>query len=80
MDAARFDVFELWAARTSHPPFFRDGKLIVQGGEYNFCNPAETTLGAIYDPVANSWTSVAAPGGWSCIGDGESVVLDEGPT
>jgi hypothetical protein len=55
-----------------------DGKLIVQGGEYNFCNPAETTLGAIYDPAANSWTSVAAPSGWSSIGDAESVVLENG--
>ena len=27
-----------------------DGKLIINGGEYNFCKTAETTLGAIYDP------------------------------
>ena len=41
-----------------------DGKLIVNGGEYNFCIGAETNLGAIYDPIANSWTAVSAPSGW----------------
>ena len=30
-----------------------DGRYIVEGGEYNFGNPAWTKLGAIYDPVAN---------------------------
>ncbi len=54
-----------------------DGKLIVNGGEYNFCNSQETNLGAIYDPVANSWTSVTGPG-WSQIGDAQSVVLSNG--
>ncbi|MBV8066451.1 MAG: hypothetical protein JO113_00635 [Candidatus Eremiobacteraeota bacterium] len=55
-----------------------DGKLIVNGGEYNFCNGAETTLGAIYDPVANTWASVSPPSGWSEIGDAQSVVLNNG--
>ncbi len=55
-----------------------DGKLIVNGGEYNFCNGAETNLGAIYDPVANSWTAVTGPSGWGQIGDGQSVVLTNG--
>ncbi len=56
-----------------------DGKLIVNGGEYNFCgNPVETNLGAIYDPVANKWTAVSAPSGWSTIGDGQSTVLENG--
>ncbi len=55
-----------------------DGKLIVNGGEYNFCAGAETPLGAIYDPVANSWTAVSAPSGWSEIGDGQSAVLSNG--
>jgi hypothetical protein len=55
-----------------------DGKLIINGGEYNFCNTAETTLGAIYDPVANTWTSVTPPSGWSQIGDASSVVLSNG--
>ena len=55
-----------------------DGKVLVNGGEYNFCNGDETPLGAIYDPVANSWTSVSAPSGWSRIGDAQSVVLTNG--
>jgi len=55
-----------------------DGRLIVEGGEYNFFNPTETTLGAIYDPVANSWSSVSPPSGWSKIGDAQSVVLTNG--
>ncbi len=57
-----------------------DGKLVVNGGEYNSasCNPVETNLGAIYDPVANKWTAVTGPSGWSEIGDAQSVVLDDG--
>jgi hypothetical protein len=55
-----------------------DGKLIVNGGEYNFCHSAETTLGAIYDPVADAWTAVSPPSGWGQIGDGQSVVLNNG--
>jgi hypothetical protein len=55
-----------------------DGKLIINGGEYNFCNPVETTLGAIYDPVANTWTPVSPPSGWGRIGDAQSTVLDNG--
>jgi hypothetical protein len=35
-------------------------------------------LGAIYDPVADAWTPVSAPSGWSSIGDSESVVLANG--
>jgi hypothetical protein len=38
----------------------------------------ETNRGAIYDPVADSWTSVPAPSGWSQIGDAQSVVLPDG--
>jgi hypothetical protein len=55
-----------------------DGKLIVNGGEYNFCVQHETTLGAMYDPVADKWTAVTGPSGWSSIGDGQSAVLTDG--
>jgi hypothetical protein len=55
-----------------------DGRLIINGGEYNFCSPVWTTLGAIYDPLADSWTPVAPPSGWTTIGDAESVVLANG--
>ncbi len=55
-----------------------DGKLIVNGGEYNFCKTTETTLGAIYDPVANTWTPVSPPSGWPKVGDAQSAVLSNG--
>jgi hypothetical protein len=57
-----------------------DGRVIVEGGEFNYgTNPPEsTTLGAIYDPISNTWTSVPPPPGWCCIGDAQSVVLANG--
>ncbi|MEO6835972.1 MAG: kelch repeat-containing protein [Candidatus Tumulicola sp.] len=55
-----------------------DGKLIVNGGEYNFGSQVETTLGAIYDPPKNAWTNVSPPSGWSTIGDATSAVLANG--
>jgi hypothetical protein len=55
-----------------------DGKMEINGGEYNFFQGTETNLGAIYDPVANAWTSVSAPSGWAKIGDASSVVLEDG--
>jgi hypothetical protein len=56
-----------------------DGKLIINGGEYNFCGqPVETKLGAIYDPVANTWTPVTGPSSWGEIGDAQSAVLPNG--
>jgi Big-like domain-containing protein len=58
----------------------KDGKVVIQGGEYN-CNPGCSAVwqskGAIYDPVANTWTSTVAPA-TSNIGDAESVVLPDG--
>ncbi len=55
-----------------------DGRVIVEGGEYNFGNFAESTQGAIYDPVANSWTTVSPPAGWTFMGDSPGVVLADG--
>lgn len=56
-----------------------DGRVIIMGGEYNGTGTEVwTNLGAIYDPVANTWTAVSAPSGWSEIGDAESVVLADG--
>ncbi|MGH6889960.1 MAG: hypothetical protein ACREHF_12325 [Rhizomicrobium sp.] len=60
-----------------------DGRVIVNGGEYNASNNScgggtWTNKGALYDPVKDSWTSVAAPAGWSQIGDAESVILPNG--
>lgn len=69
-----------------------DGRVIIQGGEYNAAcsanNPVWVNQGAIYDPVANSWSAVSPPSGWgsnTCgasltdpIGDAQSIVLPDG--
>jgi hypothetical protein len=55
-----------------------DGKIEINGGEYNFFHGAETTLGAIYDPLADTWTSVTGPSGWTQIGDASSVLFEDG--
>jgi len=55
-----------------------DGRLIVEGGEYNFFVPENNTRGAIYDPIANIWTPVEPPPSWCCIGDAQSIVLADG--
>jgi hypothetical protein len=52
-----------------------DGRVIVEGGEYDGCAAVRTNKGAIYDPPTNKWTSVSPPSGWSTIGDAQSVVL-----
>ncbi len=57
-----------------------DGKVIIQGGEYNCtsgCASDWQSKGALYDPAANTWTSTTAPTK-SNIGDAESVVLPNG--
>ena len=71
-------------AGLSYAPLFfgsqviADGRLTVIGGEYNFDVAVWTTQGAIYDPVADSWTNVAPPSGWVNTGDAQSVNLANG--
>lgn len=88
-DSAGSYVNGTWAQLASLPsgyaPLFYasavlpDGRLIVEGGEYNVSgSAAETNLGAIYDPVADTWTSVAPPSAWANIGDAPSAVLANG--
>ena len=55
-----------------------DGRVVVEGGEYNVTSQAETNLGAIYNPATNSWTSISPPSGWTHIGDAQSAVLSSG--
>jgi len=52
-----------------------DGRVLIEGGEYNSGAFVLTNKGAIYDPKANTWTSVAPPTAWTTIGDSPSVVL-----
>jgi len=77
-----------WSAMASMPAGYRplyfasavlaDGRVVVEGGEYNNLSEVETNKGAIYDPTTNSWTAITAPSGWTHIGDGQSVVLPDG--
>jgi hypothetical protein len=55
-----------------------DGRYIIEGGEYNLGMAVWTNLGAIYDPVKNTWTAVNPPSGWSTIGDAQSAILNNG--
>lgn len=55
-----------------------DGRMLVEGGEYLGGTPTWTNKGAIYNPVRNSWQSVAPPGGWNNIGDAQGIVLANG--
>ncbi len=56
-----------------------DGRVLIEGGEYNLGGPFSlTNQGAIYDPVADSWTEVAPPPGWDYIGDASSIVMPNG--
>jgi hypothetical protein len=55
-----------------------DGRVVVEGGEYNQYGGNFTRLGAIYDPVADAWTNVNPPSGWNSIGDASTVVLNNG--
>jgi hypothetical protein len=76
-----------WSAAASIPfysPLFfgsavlPDGRLLVEGGEYNHLNPVWTNMGAIYDPKTNSWKQVFPPAGWTSIGDAQGVILNNG--
>ncbi len=61
-----------------------DGRVVVEGGEYLGGSFALTNKGAIYDPVANTWTMLTPPtsGGspniYQCIGDAPATVLADG--
>jgi hypothetical protein len=55
-----------------------DGRMIVEGGEYIGPNAEWSNQGAIYNPVTNTWASVAPPPGWTNIGDAASNVLANG--
>ncbi len=55
-----------------------DGRVLIEGGEYNFGQFSFTNLGAVYDPVANTWTPLTPPSGWDYIGDSPSTMLPNG--
>ncbi len=55
-----------------------DGRVIIEGGEYNNGTAVWTNLGAIYDPIANTWTAVNPPNFFVMIGDAEGTLLPDG--
>ncbi|HZV77007.1 MAG TPA: hypothetical protein VFF63_04490 [Candidatus Babeliales bacterium] len=58
-----------------------DGRLVIIGGEYNYPGQYDlqlVNLGAIFDPVANTWTKIGHPHRWDWIGDSPSSVLPDG--
>ncbi|HST37085.1 MAG TPA: hypothetical protein VLK25_10715 [Allosphingosinicella sp.] len=56
----------------------RDGRVIVVGGEYDFQTKPFLLGAEVYDPVANSWTTLPVPAGWVRIGDAPGCVLPDG--
>lgn len=54
------------------------GRMIVEGGEYLGGTPEWSNKGALYNPVTNTWRSVAPPTGWTNIGDAQGDVLANG--
>ena len=72
---------------TYAPRFFAsavlaDGTVFVCGGEYNNLavtnKPNDVNTVELYDPVANRWTNLRAPSGWSRLGDAPTCVLPDG--
>jgi hypothetical protein len=55
-----------------------DGRVIIEGGEYNHLKAVWTNQGAIYDPLTDTWTEVSPPAGWTTVGDAVGVVLFDG--
>jgi len=55
-----------------------DGRVLIEGGEYNFGVFSFTNQGAVYDPAANTWTNLTPPTNWGYIGDSPSVILPNG--
>jgi hypothetical protein len=58
-----------------------NGNLAISGGEYNEGGNYYlqlVNLGAVYNPVANTWTPLGHPHRWKWIGDSPSTVLPNG--
>jgi hypothetical protein len=56
----------------------KDGRVFVAGGEYNGDQSVDLLAAELYDPVADTWTSLPTPDGWTNIGDAPSCVLPDG--
>jgi hypothetical protein len=85
-DASGSYVNGSWTARASTvngPTYYAsavlmDGRVLVAGGEDNFGNDGvDIDQAEIYDPVADSWTTISTPG-WGFIGDAPGCLLADG--
>jgi hypothetical protein len=56
----------------------KDGRVFVAGGEYNNNQNVDLLAVEMYDPMANSWTSLPNPPGWTNIGDAPTCVFPDG--
>ena len=54
----------------------KDGRVIVVGGEQSG-DVGDSRKGEIYDPVEDTWTSIALPP-WSQVGDASNCLLPDG--
>jgi hypothetical protein len=65
----------LWNMSGPNSPLYfasavlKDGRVFVAGGEYNDGQQVQLLAAEIYDPMADSWTVLSTPSGWSKIGD-----------
>ena len=55
-----------------------DGRVFFSGGEYTDAGAVETNATEIYDPITDSWQTIAPPAGWSRVGDAACCVLNDG--
>lgn len=65
------------------PRFFgsavlQDGTLFIAGGEYNHLVQCDMAAATLYDPVANTWTNLSTPAGWTNMGDIPTCVMPNG--
>jgi hypothetical protein len=85
--AGRYSLGE-WrqtAPSSSAPLYFasavmRDGTVFIAGGEYsnNGSQPSDLCTAERYDPVAEVWSDLPTPPGWTAIGDAPCCVLEDG--
>jgi hypothetical protein len=57
-----------------------DGHVFVAGGKFSTSpnTPSDLLAAEIYDPVADAWTDVPTPDGWTIVGDAPCCVLADG--